>query len=104
MQKGVDAGGFRLQGNAAYVRQQLGWQDGDGQLAVFVATYPQPFADVNLGSEETQHKLRLLSEVVGVSRQECLTSGISYLKGGLDAIAARYMLALVRLDGLCMTG
>ena len=86
-----------LQGNADYLRQALGWQDGDGQLAAYVAARPQDFALVNLYSEALQHKLRLLSEVVSVSTEECLTSGIGYLGRQLDNIAARYMLVQVRL-------
>ena len=86
-----------LQGNADYLRQALGWQDGDSQLAAYVAARPQDFATVALSSEETRHKLRLLSEVVGVSTEQCLTSGISYLNRHLHSIAARYMLVQVRM-------
>ena len=68
-----------LRGNADYLRQALGWQDGDGQLVAYVAARPQDFALANLYGEAFQHKLRLLSEVVGVSTEECLTSGIGYL-------------------------
>ncbi len=82
------------------MRQALGWQDGDGQLAAFVADHPCDFAIVNLSSQETQHKLRLLSEVVGVSAQQCLRSGISYLNRGLEGICARYMLVQVRSPAL----
>ncbi|PRW50766.1 transcription termination factor mitochondrial [Chlorella sorokiniana] len=89
-----------LQGNADYLRQALGWQDGDGQLAAFIAAYPQDFASVNLNHADTQHKLRLLSEVVGVSTEECLSRGIGYLKAGLDSIAARYVLVQVRAPEL----
>ena len=85
-----------LQGNADYLRQALGWQDGDGQLAAFVAAYPQPFASIDLSDETTQHKLQLLSEVVGVSIEDWLTSGSGYLKTRLESIAAIYMLVQVR--------
>ncbi len=87
-----------LRGNANHLRQALGWQDGDGQLAAFVAAHPQPFATVDLNDKQTQHKLRLLSEVVGVSAEECLGSGSSYLMYGLETMAAHYMLALVSLS------
>ncbi|PRW51139.1 guanine deaminase [Chlorella sorokiniana] len=50
----------------------------------------------NLNSKDTQHKLRLLSEVVGVSTEECLTSGIGYLTGKLESTAVRYVLAQER--------
>ncbi len=85
-----------LRGNADYLQQALGWQDGDGRLAAFVAAHPQPLATVDLSDERTQHKLRLLTEVVGVSTTECLGSGSSYLMYGLETMAAHYMLALVR--------
>ena len=85
-----------LQGNADYLRQALGWQDGDGQLVAFVAARPADFAGVDLSSEETQHKLQLLGEVVGVSTEQCLTSGIGYVNRRLENIAARYVLVQVR--------
>ncbi|KAI7841231.1 hypothetical protein COHA_005068 [Chlorella ohadii] len=51
-----------LRANADYMQQALGWQDGDGQLAAFVAAYPQPFATVNLSGEGAADKLRLLTQ------------------------------------------
>ncbi len=88
----------RLQANADTLQQALGWQDGDSQLAAFVAAHPQPFATVSLSSEDAQHKLRLLSEVVGVSAEACLATGSGYMKTGLETMAAHYMLALVSLS------
>ncbi len=85
-----------LQGNADTLRAALGWQDGDGPLAAFVAAYPQGFAIVNFGSEDTQHKLRLLSKVVGVRADKCLATGSNYLKYRLEKMAATYMLVQVR--------
>ncbi|PRW50977.1 FAD-linked oxidase [Chlorella sorokiniana] len=89
-----------LQSNADYLQQALGWQEGDSQLAAFVATYPLAFAAVDLTSKATSDKLRLLSEVVGVSTKECLTSGISYLKTGLETMAAHYVLVQARAPHL----
>ncbi|PRW50832.1 transcription termination factor mitochondrial [Chlorella sorokiniana] len=86
----------RLQGNADYLQQALGWQEGDGQLAAFVAARPADFGTVNLSDEDMQQTLRLLSEVVGVSTEACLSSGISYLNKRLVSIAARYMLVQER--------
>ena len=86
-----------LQGNADYLRQALGWQDGDSQLVAYVAARPQDFATIDLSSEDTQHKLQLLGEVVGVSIEQCLTSCIGYLNRRLENIAARYMLVQVRV-------
>ncbi|PRW51094.1 mitochondrial transcription termination factor-like family-3 [Chlorella sorokiniana] len=91
-----------LQGNANYLRHALGWQDGNSQLAAFVAARPADFATINLSGEGTPHKLRLLSEVVGVSTQECLTSGIGYLNKRLDNISARYMLVQERAPYLLL--
>ncbi len=85
-----------LRGNADTLRAALGWQDGDGQLAAFVAAYPQPFATVNLSGEGAAHKLRLLSEVAGISAEECLAVGSGCLKTRLETMAAHYILALVR--------
>ena len=82
----------RLQGNADTLRSALGWQDGDGQLGVFVAAYPQPFATIDLGDEKTQHKLRLLTQVVGYPVVEVLSARTTYLKTGLATMAAHYML------------
>ncbi len=84
-----------LQANADYLRQALGWQDGDGQLAAFIAARPQAFAIVKFSNAETQHKLRLLSEVVGVSVKECLAAGSTYLMVSLPTMAAYYMLVQV---------
>ncbi len=84
-----------LQANADYLRQALGWQDGDGQLAAFVAAHPSDFAAVSLSSEDTQHKLQLFSEVVGISPEQCLSCGITYLNRGLETICAQYMLVQV---------
>ena len=85
----------RLQGNADTLRAALGWQDGDGQLAAFVAAYPQPFATVNLSGKSAADKLRLLTQVVGLSTERCLSEGTTYLKTGLPTMAAHYMLVQV---------
>ncbi len=94
-----------LQDNADTLRAALGWRDGDGQLAAFVATYPQPFASVSLSGKGTQHKLRLLTRVVGTSTEYCLGEGSTYLKTTLETMAAHYMLVQVSagplLKGVC---
>ncbi|PRW51023.1 RMD5-like protein A isoform A [Chlorella sorokiniana] len=90
----------RLQGNAGYLHQALGWRGGTCQLAALVAARPQNFATINLSDKDTQPKLRLLSEVVGVSIEDCLTGRISYLTRKLDSTAARYMLVQERAPEL----
>jgi hypothetical protein len=45
-----------LQSNADTLRQALGWQEGDGQLAAFVAARPADFGTVNLSDEDTQRR------------------------------------------------
>ena len=85
-----------LQGNADALQRALGWQDGDGQLAAFIAAYPQPFATVEFGSKETEAKLRFLTQVVGADPGDCIAKGSGYLMAALETMAAHYMLALVR--------
>ncbi|PRW50952.1 hypothetical protein C2E21_5331 [Chlorella sorokiniana] len=85
-----------LQGNADTLRQALGWQDGDSQLAAFVAAYPQPFAVNDFSSECAAHKLRLLTQVAGCYLVGVLSEGSSYLKTGLETMAAHYMLVQER--------
>ncbi|PRW50983.1 zinc finger ZZ-type and EF-hand domain-containing 1 [Chlorella sorokiniana] len=86
----------RLQGNADTLRQALGWQDGDRQLAAFVAAYPQPFAANDLSSECAAHKLRVMTQVAGCPLVDVLSEGSNYLKTGLETMAAHYMLVQER--------
>ena len=85
-----------LERRAAYLQQALGWQPGGGQLAVFVAKYPKPFACVDFGSEEKQLMLRFLTGVVGVAPGDCLSKWSIYLNRSLETTVARYMLIQAR--------
>lgn len=58
-----------LQSNANCLQQELGWQDGHGQLAALITAHPYEFVICTMRGERTEHKLQLLSEVVGVSRR-----------------------------------
>lgn len=85
-----------LQGNADTLQRALGWRHGDGQLADYVAAYPQAFAISDFSSEDTEAKLLLLSQVVGVPAEVCLGKGSSYLSRHLETICALYVLVQVR--------
>lgn len=85
----------RLQRNADALQRALGWRDGDGQLARFVAAYPSAFADVDFSSDDLAHKLLFLTQVVGLSAEQCLSKGSGYLKTGQRTMCAVYVLLLV---------
>ena len=91
----LSASDTRLQRNADYLAEQLGWRPDDGQLAAFIQRYPTPFANLNPGVEDLLLKLRFWEDVVGVPRRECLGRFGNYLANRLDTTAARYILVQV---------
>ena len=88
-----------LQRRADFLRQQLGWRPGDGQLAAWIEAHPRTMAGVDFDSADKQALLRLYTGVLGLPLTDCLERLSTYLGYGLETAAARYMLVQVRSGG-----